>query len=229
VGEPKKRYPLHWPENWKRTPSSARQSPRWHATREKSYTTGEPGQQKTTYYRQKSDLSITDAIARLTVEMRRIGIREDDWLISSNVPTRLDGLPYSNARTPDDPGVAVYFRFKKQDSVLACDAWRTVAGNIAAIAAHLEATRAIDRYKVGTLEQMFLGYQALPAKGQTWRSSLGFKPDDVVSEETINVAFRTKARTAHPDVPGGSHDAMASLTAAHREAMDWLKSQRATG
>lgn len=47
-------------------------------------------------------------ISRLKNEMRKL--HADNLLISTDVPTRLDGLPFARARLPDDPGCAVYFR-----------------------------------------------------------------------------------------------------------------------
>jgi hypothetical protein len=112
----------------------------------------------------------------------------------------------------------VYFKLKGQDRVLACDVWTRVADNLTAIAHHIDAIRAIDRYGVGNLEQAFAGYTALPAKGQTWRTTLGFAPDQPVTREEVDAAFRERARSAHPDAEQGSHDAMASLTEARLEA-----------
>ncbi len=167
-------------------------------------------------------VSVSDAVKRLRGQLERLGVLEGDCIISTNVPTRLDGLPYSTAREPNDPGAAVYFRLKKQDRVLACDAWIRVADNLAAIAQHIDALRRIDRYGVGTLEQAFAGYTALPPKGHTWRTTLGFGPDDSVTAEAIDKAFRTRAREAHPDVIGGSHEAMAALNVARDEALQEL-------
>jgi len=42
-----------------------------------------------------------------------------------------------------------------------------VSDNIAAIAAHIEALRAQERYGVGTIEQAFAGYSAL--EHRTWQ------------------------------------------------------------
>jgi hypothetical protein len=117
-----------------------------------------------------------------------------------------------------DPAVAVYFRLHNADRVLACDAWTRVADNLAAVAAHVEAIRAIERYRVGTVDQAFAGYAALPPKGSTWRTTLGFTPDQIVTPEEVDRAFRERARDAHPDAGRGSHDAMASLTVARQEA-----------
>ena len=112
---------------------------------------------------------------------------------------------------------AEYFRLRGQDRCLACDKWNRVADNIAAIAQHIDALRRIDRYGVGTLEQAFAGYQGLPEKGSTWRTTLGFEPFQTVTADMIDAAFREKSKGAHPDQHGGSHDAMASLTQARVE------------
>lgn len=209
------RYPLAWPTGWKRTPYASRRRAKFQSTRTMNYPTGGT-------YRQNRPLELSDALGRVSDEMRRLGVRSGDWLISSNLKIRLDGMPYAEQRSPDDVGVALYFRLKGADRVLACDRWTRIADNLAAVAAHIEALRATDRYGVASLEQAFAGYQALPAKGGTWRSSLGFGPDDVVTREAVEMAFRSRARTAHPDV-GGSHDEMASLTEARRLALEELR------
>ncbi len=128
----------------------------------------------------------------------------------------MDGLPRSDQREPQDPGAAVYFRLQGKPRTLACDRWTRIADNIAAIAAHIEAIRAVDRYGVGTLEQAFAGYAQLPEKGASeWWSVLGISPEASLGE--VEESFRTRARTLHPDA-GGSHEAMATLTAARAAA-----------
>jgi hypothetical protein len=193
------RYPLTWPPHWPRTAASDRHMARFRS--------------------QRGAVPMPHAIDRALTQLRRL--RVDDWLISSNVPTRLDGTPLAGAaaRGVADPGVAVYFRLFGRDQVLACDAWLTPADNLAAIAGHIEALRKMDRYKVGSLEQAFTGYQALPAKGQTWRSTLGFGPTDTITREEINSRFRVLAREAHPDLPGGSEARMKMLTEARASAL----------
>ena len=209
------RHPLSWPTGWKRVPASARTRARFHGTKRVSYASGHS-------FNQKQELTVSAAIGRLVGELRRMGVLDGDWLVSSNMRVRLDGLPYSDQRKPDDPGVAVYFKLAGKDLVLACDTWDRVADNIAAVAAHIEALRAIERYGVGSIDQAFAGYAALPAKGDTWRSALGFGPDDAVTRDAIDVAFRARARQSHPDT-GGSHEAMASLTSAKADAVAFLE------
>jgi hypothetical protein len=199
------RYPLFWPTGWKRTPVPVRRRANFGTKRPNDY---------------KREMTMATATARLMTELRRLGVLDGDAILSTNLKVRLDGLPYSGQAQPADPGVACYFRLADKDRVLACDTWTRVEDNVTAIAAHIEALRAIERYGVGSLEQAFAGYVGLPAKGQTWRSTLGFSPDAEVTKDAIEQAFRARAREVHPDVEGGSHDAMASLTAAKREALE---------
>ena len=209
------RYPLAWPTGWKRTRAYDRRRADF-STQKKTPMT-QNGQVSVRVERRS--LTVSDALRRLLGELHRLGVSDGDAIISTNVPVRLDGLPYSGSREPDDPGVAVYFRLKRQDRVLACDTWNRVADNLAAVAQHIDALRRIDRYGVGTLEQAFAGYAALPAKGSTWRTTLGFAGDEALDAERIERAFRERAKAAHPDVIGGSHDAMASLNEARREGL----------
>lgn len=205
------RYPLAWPVGWKRTPGHSRRRAEFarHET-----IAGPDGKRES-----RRPLTVSDGVRRLVRQLRILGVEAGDAVISTNIPVRLDGLPYGNQRDPADVGVAVYFRLKKADRVLACDTWDRVADNLAAVAQHIDALRRIDRYGVGTLDQAFAGYAGLPAKGSTWRSSLGFAPDQVVTLAEVEAAFRERARGAHPDVQGGSHDAMTSLTSARLEAV----------
>lgn len=204
------RYPLAWPPAWRRTSPNQRQRARFEQR------TSVPGGQFGSYTR-RSELSVAAALDRLMIELSRLGARE--IILSTNLVLRQDGLPRSDQREPQDPGVAVYFRLKGKPRVLACDRWLRVADNIAAIAAHIFAIRAVDRYGVGTLEQAFAGYAALPAKEEWW-SLLGVSPDATTLEQAED-AFRKLARLHHPDA-GGSHDMMARLTEARETARQLL-------
>lgn len=57
-------------------------------------------------------------------QIRTLGGRE--IIISTNLPLRLDGLPYANQAQPRDSGVAVYFTHKKRPMCFACDRWAKV-------------------------------------------------------------------------------------------------------
>jgi hypothetical protein len=200
------RYPLSWPVGWKRT--VFRHAAAFHSRRAVDGSV----------FRRKESLTVGEGLDRIYGELRRLHAR--NVVISSNLRLRDDGLPYANqAKHLADPGVAVYFRLNNADRVLACDRWRSAAENLAAIAGHIAAIRAQDRYGVGTLDQAFAGFVALPPKESTWRTTLGIAPDVTVCRSDIDTAFRERSRAAHPDV-GGSHDAMASLSQAKTEAYE---------
>jgi len=205
-----RRYPLAWPPAWRRTSPNQRQRARFES-RTRQY--GDSGSSWT----KRAELSVAIAVERLMLELGRLDARE--IILSTNLLLRLDGLPRSDQREPSDPGVAVYFQLARKPRVLACDRWLRVADNLAAIAAHIFAIRAVDRYGVGTLEQAFAGYAALPAREEWW-SILGVAPDATL--EQAEDAFRKLARLHHPDA-GGTHDQMARLTEAREIARQLLR------
>lgn len=163
----RKSYPLSWPEGWKR--AKLRMSAKFSRREDQKY-----GAQGQPLYREKKDLSVADSVKRVLGELQRMGIRDWNIIISSNVPLRLDGLPRSD-KEPFDPGAAVYWKKKDADAMrcMAIDQYTRVADNLAAIAATLEAMRAIERHGgAQILERAFLGFAALPEKAsQSWRAS----------------------------------------------------------
>lgn len=155
-------------------------------------------------------LSVMVATQRLEAELERL--RATRPTLSTNVELRLDGRPRSD-QEPRDPGAAVYFEFRGKATVLACDRYFRVADNIAAIAAHIDALRRIERYGVGTIEQALAGYKALPADSAAdWRAVLGLTGRPAWDE--VDRAFKAAARLKHPDVAGGSEEAMQHLNRA---------------
>lgn len=196
-------YPLSWPSAWKRTPSAQRQGARF-ATRVRA---------DGVTWRRMQEISVADAIYRLQRELDRLDALR--VILSSNIELRLDGLPHSNRPEPRDPGVAVYFEWRKRKTVFACDRWDRVADNIAAIAAHIDCLRGIERYGVGDLEQAFRGYQALPAPDfvHNWREILG----DCKTLDEAEAKFKVRAKVCHPDQGGDPHQ-MADLNLAIKDA-----------
>lgn len=200
-------YPLQWPANRARKTAGARKSGQFN----KKVWNGS--------YNAAAALSVSDALRRVQDELDRIGARYP--VISTNLETRLDGLPRSNQREPDDPGVALYFDLAGKPHCMPCDTYDRVADNIAAIAKHIEATRAIDRFGVATVSEMFAGFTALPAPGQAdsmlWWKVLRIEP--TATEAEIQSAYRKRAAEAHPDKPGGSAVAMAEVNGARDAAL----------
>lgn len=139
-------------------------------------------------------------------------------ILSTNVELRNDGLPYSGRRTPDDPGVAVFFRRKGKDLAFACDRWQAVEENMRAIADAIECIRMIERRGTGEMvDAAFDGFAALPAARtavRKWWDVFGCQahtPSDKVRER-----FRNLVLKHHPD-RGGTGEEMAELNAAWEE------------
>jgi hypothetical protein len=138
-------------------------------------------------------------------------------VISTNIALRQDGLPYSVQKRIDDPGVAVYFTFKKKPMVMACDRYETVAGNLRSLGLAVDAMRQLDRHGGGTMmERAFQGFAAIapPAWKKPWREVFGVKPD---WRGDLTALYREKAKLRHPD-SGGSDVLMAELNVAYEEA-----------
>jgi hypothetical protein len=191
-GDAPSRYPLAWPANKPRTPASRRKVGKFSSA-------GAP-------------LSIAYAVGRVQREVDRLGGRYA--LLSSDLQLRQDGLPRSVQGEPSDPGICLYFQMAGKPYAMACDTYTKVAQNLAAIAAHIEATRAIERYGVATAAETLQAFQALPAPKRP-HEILGVARD--ASEPEVRAAWRRLIAEHHPD-QGGSEKRAAELNAA-RDAM----------
>lgn len=181
-------HPLSWPTGWPRTPPARREPSRFYRKTANSARARKP--------------TMSEAVNDLLGELRRLRVDQRDVVISSNVSVRQDGLPRSGQRAPDDPGVAVYFRLKGEPRVLACDRWTDVGSNLRAITKHIEAVRGQERWGVGTLEQAFRGYAALPSGDETkpWWVVLGFRERPNLEEARKRT--RDLYHKHHPDKGG---------------------------
>jgi hypothetical protein len=206
------KYPLAWPFGWKRNPLGGRRTSPFKS-----------GRNKVTVY---------DAITRLERQLDLL--HATDPVLSSNLRTGLRGDPLSNQPEPQDRGVAVYFKMRSTvrsrdsggevrsqelvDRVLACDVYTTTSGNIAAIANHIDALRRIERYGVGTLDQAFAGYDALPAPSANnrapWRSIFGIHPTANITPEDVNLVYRARAKNV-----ATNESALLTLNLAREDAM----------
>jgi hypothetical protein len=192
-------FPLKWPVGWKRTPQHKRAQSRYQVTFAKGRD-------------------------ELLKELRLFGAK--NITISTDIPVRRDGLPFVNARDPQDPGVAVYWQDRKGNArVMACDAWKTLRENVRALHQSISALRTIERAKAGeVLGRAFDGFKALPAAGETdaalmvdWREPLELMSMRVeeIDQAALDGAFRAAAHKAHPDTNAGSMGAWNRLQAAY--------------
>lgn len=170
-------------------------------------------------YSDKRRLVVSDAVQRVLAELERMRVPDWNVIISTNVPLRLDGFPRSD-QEPSDPGAAVYWKQKDGQAMrcMAIDRYTRVADNLAAIAATLEAMRAIERHGGATiLDRAFLGFAALPEKAsQPWREVLGITAERP-SLERIEEAFRILVQVHHPD-KGGERDHFERIVQAREAA-----------
>ena len=191
-------YPLAWPAAWKRTAvrTEAKFSQRGKA------------------------LSVAQAVERVRAELGRMGVNQNDVVVSTNVPLRLDGWPRSDGGNPLDPGAAVYWMRRKQTQVMAIDTYYRVADNLAAIAACLDAMRALDRHGGEILNRAFTGFTALPAPlaEPQWWGILECPRDAPL--DVIRAQYRRIAAQAHPDRPHGSTERMAAVNRAWEQAQE---------
>lgn len=202
-------HPLQWPIGRSRTPRSHRKNGRF------------TEQSSAAAYTRMVPISIATALSRLDDEVTKIGAKLA--VLSSNLDLRLDGRPRSGQRDPEDPGVALYYQLNGRPYCLPCDTYHGAGDNIAAIAAHIEATRAIERYGVATLAEMFSGFAALPppaSKREWWR--VLEVPRDATTVD-VEAAHRSLIRQFHPD-GGRTPDAerAAEINAARDEALKAL-------
>lgn len=191
-------YPLSWPSGWKRTP---------------------PGGRTRSYFKPTTFARVRDELA---AELQRLGARSP--ILSTNLELRLDGQPRAERRMPDDPGVAVYFTLTEKlvkgpprKVALACDRWTRIEDNVHALELHIASMRGQERWGVGSIDQAFTGYTALPAPGeQPWFEVLALAPN--AGEAEIRARWRDLAQALHPDV-GGSSSAFSAATRARDEGI----------
>lgn len=198
-------YPLDWPSGWKRTT---------YRTRAKFL--GKPGRAIDGVaggWSPAERVTLSQGMDRLNAAVRRLG--GDDIVISTNLRLNVNGTPNRSQAMPSDPGAAVYWTQGKNQRCMAIDTYDRLPDNLAAIAATLDAMRAIERYGGALiLDRAFQGFTALPAPEQPFQV-LGVGAD--ASREEIERAFRLLASKHHPD-RGGDEHTMARINAA-RDAM----------
>jgi len=193
-------FPLQWPTGWHRTPDDQRAHSRF------AY-------------------GFSASMSSLLDELRLLGAV--DIVITSNLPTRPNGLPYANGSGLTDPGVAVWFIHNGHEQVIANDKWHTPEENMRGIALTVKALRGIERWGATDLvSHAIRGFAALPSGDRDWREVLDVcaylapDADDARRQEVLKLArdrYRAMAKLAHSDV-GGSTERMTELNRAIEQA-----------
>lgn len=188
-------YPLSWPEGFPRAKSR------------------ETGKFKTAL-----PAALKNAHGSLRLFGTDSGREVSNIILSSNVSL--------GEERPADPGVAAWFLWDGEQRCIPIDRYQTVAANVQAIHHIIEARRVELRHgSLSLVRASFKGFTtALPAPGgrpRPWREVLGFNAErpGVITRERIEGAYRLKAKSCHPDIPGGSSAAMAELNAARDAAL----------
>lgn len=195
-------YPLEWPVGWARA--------RQHANAK----FGHAGR----------GALLASAREFLLVELERLDAKE--IVISTMIPVGAGGMTWRDISEPKDHGAAVYFRIANQARALACDKWLRVADNVQALAKHVEAIRGQIRWGVGSVDQAFGGYKALPAMSarKLWHEVLGLP--HTANDAQIRAKRLELLARLHPDRPGtGDAEAAADINQAFNEALAVLRAE----
>lgn len=192
-------YPLHWPSGTPRTSRRCSSNFRGH----------------------------TFASARDLLQEEVRLLRGKNLIISSNIPLKQNGFPYANFKSPEDPGIAVYFLLDGDPVCIPCDKWDTPSDNMKAIAKTISNMRGIERWGANNvLKRMFSGFKALPHQDQWW-DFLGVDPATVTEDELRRIRNK-KAHQLHPDKLGNSEfeKTLAQLNAYVAEGIEAVRRRK---
>lgn len=207
------RYPLQWPVGWKRTPDNRRAYGRFGKLKHNGH------------WKAREELTIAQAARRLQEELERMAVVSDSIILSTDLRLNLDGSVRSAQAQPRDPGAAVYWKeaYTGKERCMAIDLYTRVEQNIAALAATIQAMRAIERHGgAAILDRAFTGFTALPppivaGMARPWWEVLQVPRD--AAKDTIQAAYRRLASEAHPDKETGSDARMAEINRARDEGI----------
>ena len=164
--------------------------------------------------------AIRNVESSLALFAKDSGKKVENIMVSSNFQLM--------SRSPDDPGVAVYFTWDGISTCIAVDRYAKLEENLQAIHHCIEAERTKLRHGgLNLVRAAFRGYAALPPPsvqngGKPWHKVLDV-PENA-SLKQIEAAYKAKAKRAHPDTGGNAAD-MAELNVALGQARAERKDQ----
>lgn len=188
-------YPLTWPQGF----------PRWKGGRSGGG------------FRTDFDGALRNVRKSLEAFAKDSGKAVSSPILSSNID--LNPLTSNSGKRPADPGVAVWFTWDGLQVCIPVDRYDTPAANLQAIHHIIEARRTELRH--GTLALVratFTGFVSLPPP-RGWRNVLDFEPHRRLTPEDIASRYKALSKQRHPDMPGGSAEAMAELNNARDAAI----------
>lgn len=185
-------HPLDWPDGWPKTPPHQREDGRARFARG-------------TGWNDRKFWTLHSAETGLREEIERLG--GADVVVSCNLTRRPDGGIRANQRTPESPGVAVYFTFGGDQVVMARDAFTRVEENLRSLTLAIQGMRQLERHGGGQMmKRAFRGFAALPPPDASiqmggpgelprpWHDVLGVATDARWSE--VRSAYRERMREA---------------------------------
>lgn len=206
--------PLCWPPGWRRTRNRA-------PAKFRAGVGGYVGQEGARQYKAAKRLDVGDGVARVLRELKAMGVSSWNVIISSDLKLRNDGLPYATQATQHlDPGAAVYWKDSKGNRrCMAIDRYDRIADNLAAIAATIDAMRAIERHGgAEILDRAFTGFVAIAAPEAQNLPHQVLGVEEHATRDEIEYAYRRLAQQMHPD-KGGSDTGMARINKARDEML----------
>jgi len=182
------KYPLHWPQGYPVTET-----------------------------RIASKFTCTFAEARDGIfnELNRLGA--DEFFISCNINRNKGGALVHGKLVYDNTGAAVYFKFKGERKVIACDKWKYIHENFRAIEKSLQAIRGLDRWGcTNIISQAVSGLKELASGGnKTWWQIPGV--DITASPIEVKTKYKELIKKYHPDKSSGSESDFIEVQNAYQD------------
>lgn len=140
------------------------------------------------------------ASQELLHELKLLGA--ENLIISSNLKPRLSGDGFYANQRVEDHGIAIYFKLRGDNKVMACDKWDRAEHNIWALYLSIQAIRGLERWGGSEfLDGLFSGFKALPA-GDGEKATFNYF-EGIEDQDVLKKKYRELAREFHPDMSGG--------------------------